>query len=335
MNQQCVKWGILSTANIGLSKVIPGMIKATNVQVVGIASRDVARAQQAATKLGIPNAYGSYEAMLADPQIEAIYNPLPNHLHVDLTLAAARAGKHVLCEKPIGMNAKDAARLLEVPKGILVAEAFMVRHHPQWHRAREIIQSGELGEVRAVRGVFTYNNIDPNNVRNMADIGGGGIMDVGCYPVTGGRFMFDAEPLRVVALVDRDQTFRTDRQASVIADFGNGRQLSFLCSTQLNGTQRLEIIGTKGRVEIIIPFNAPQGQATAILVDHGESPDGHLARREILPACDQYMLQAQAFSDAVLGNKPLDWGIADSIASMRVLDAIFESERTGAWATVG
>jgi predicted dehydrogenase len=329
-----VRWGVISTANIGMGKVTPGIMKSPHSTVTAIASRDLARAREAADQLGIAKAYGSYDEMLADPEIDAVYNPLPNHLHVDLTLAAAAAGKHVLCEKPIGLDAKDAERLRAVPGGILVAEAFMVRYHPQWLRAREIVRSGELGEVRAVFSLFTYFNTDPADVRNQADIGGGGILDIGCYPVTGGRFIFEDEPKRVVALVDRDPTFRTDRQASVIADFGNGRHLTFLVSTQLVNTQSIELVGTKGRVEIMIPFNAPQDQHTAIIVDKGESLGRNLARREIMPAADQYTEQAEAFALAVLGKQPLLWGIDDAIRSMRVLDAIFASERDGGWAQV-
>lgn len=330
-----VRWGIISTANIGMTKVTPGIMKSPHSVVTAIASRDPERARAAADRLGIERAYGSYEEMLADPEIDAVYNPLPNHRHVDLTLAAARAGKHVLCEKPMALDARDAERLREVPEGVLVAEAFMVRYHPQWLRAREIVRSGELGEVRAVFALFTYFNTDPANVRNMADIGGGGILDIGCYPITGGRFFFEAEPKRVVSLIDRDPGFRTDRQASVIADFGDGRHLTFLVSTQLIGSQSIEIVGTKGRVEIVIPFNAPPDKQTALIVSKGESLDDSLARREIMPSCDQYTEQAEAFALAVLGRQPLVWTIEDSIRSMRVLDAVFESERSGGWATVG
>ena len=329
-----VRWGIISTAKIGMTKVTPAIQKAANCKVVAIASRDHARAEAAASALGIPRAHGSYEALFADPEVEAVYIPLPNHLHVDMTLAAARAGKHVLCEKPVGLDASDAMRLRDLPEGTVFEEAFMVRYHPQWLRAREIAASGELGEIRAVRSIFAYHNVDPQDVRNQADIGGGGILDIGCYPITGARFVFGAEPQRVVALVDRDPGFGTDRTASVVADFGGGRQLTFLCSTQMVPHQSLEILGTKGRVEIVVPYNAPQGAPTALLVDEGLSPDGHLARREILPACDQYTLQAEAFARAVRGEARSGYGIEDAISSMRVLDAVFESERTGGWATV-
>ncbi|WP_421762038.1 Gfo/Idh/MocA family protein [Devosia sp.] len=335
--QKKVRWGILSTANIGLKKVTPAILKSPLSEVVAVASRDVSKAEAYIAELGLTGkatAHGSYEALFADPNVDAIYNPLPNHLHVPMTLAAAKAGKHVLCEKPIALNAKEAEQLRQIPPGIVFYEAFMVRWHPQWIRAREIVRSGELGELRAVRAAFTYFNNDPANVRNQADIGGGGIYDIGCYPVTGARFLFGAEPLRVVSLVDRDPNFGTDRLASVLADFGNGRQLSFVCSTQSTGRQSIELIGSKGRVEILIPFNAPPDTATAILVDTGYALDGSLSRREIIAPTDQYTDQANAFCRAVLDGTQLEWGVEDAILNMRVLDAIFASEKTGGWATV-
>ena len=329
-----IRWGILSTANIGMEKVTPAIMASEHSEVVAIASRDLGKARAAAGKLGIPRAYGSYEELFADPEIDAIYNPLPNHLHVPMTLAAAKAGKHVLCEKPIALSAAEAEQLREVPPNIIVLEAFMIRFHPQWLRAREIIRSGELGEIRAINAVFTYFNADPANVRNQADIGGGGIMDIGCYPVTAGRFLFESEPLRVVAMVDRDPQFQTDRLASVLMDFGGGRQLSFICSTQTTGEQSLQVLGSKAKLDIVIPYNAPANERTAITVDTGAPFDGSLARREILPACDQYTEQAEAFALAVLGEQGLPWGVEDAISSMKVLDAIFTSEKTGAWTAV-
>lgn len=335
MTTKKVRWGILSTANIGMQKVTPGIQKSAHSEVVAIASRDLGRARAAADKLGIAKAYGSYEELFADPDIDAIYNPLPNHLHVPMTVAAAKAGKHVLCEKPIALSAADAEALRQCPPEAIVLEAFMVRFHPQWLRARDIIRSGELGEVRAINAVFGYNNVDPNNVRNQADIGGGGIMDIGCYPITAGRFLFEGEPSRVVSLVERDPNFKTDRLASVLADFGTGRQLNFVVSTQIAGHQRVQVLGSKGKLEIIIPFNPTADERTAITIDTGGAPfDGSLARREILPAADQYTEQAEAFALAVLGERPLPWGIDDAIASMKVIDAVFESEKTGGWAKV-
>ncbi len=329
-----VRWGVISTARIGWEKVLPGMIKSKDIEILAISSRDEKLAKRWAKKLGIPKAYGSYEAMLADPEIEAVYNPLPNHLHVPLTLAAARAGKHVLCEKPVAMNAAEAEQLRGAPPGILIAEAFMVRHHPQWREARKRAQSGALGEVRAIQCFFSYFLLDPNNVRNRADIGGGGILDIGCYPTVVARYIFGAEPKRVVSLVERDPQMRTDRLASAIVDFGEGKRLDFTISTQLVVHQRVDICGTKGRIEVQIPFNAPQGKATRILFDKGQKLGGAAARKIAIAPSDQYKLQGEAFGRAVRGIEPLGWGVEDAICQMRVLDAIFRSAETGRWEDV-
>ncbi|URK17521.1 Gfo/Idh/MocA family oxidoreductase [Thalassospira sp. GO-4] len=331
MTAKQVNWGILSTARIGLEKVIPAIQKSSSSNVLGIASRNAARSARAANDLGIQKSYASYEALIDDPEIDAIYNPLPNHMHVDWTLAAVRAGKHVLCEKPIGLSVRDAERLRGCPENILVAEAFMVRYHPQWLRVREMVRNGELGEVRAIQAAFSYFNDNGEDIRNRPEAGGGAIMDIGCYPITAGRFLFEDEPRRVMALIDRDSGFQTDRMASVIADFGEGRQLSFIVSTQLCPYQTLNVFGTKARAEIMIPYNAPADEETAVIVDSGESLDGSLAGCEMLPVCDQYTLQAERFAQAILTGTALPYGIEDSIASMRVLDAIFASEKQGAW----
>jgi len=329
-----VRWGIVSTADIGVKKVIPGILKSPHSEVVAMGSRDEGKARASLDSLGLSKAkaYGSYEALFADPNVDAIYNPLPNHLHVPITLAAAKAGKHVLCEKPIAITAKEAEDLRAAPKNVLIEEAFMVRHHPQWHRAREIVHSGELGQVNLVRAVFLYFNDDPANVRNMADIGGGGILDIGCYCVISGRYLFEAEPKRLVALVDRDPKFKTDRLASVIADFGQGRQLSFVCGTQSAGRQSVEAIGTKASLEIVIPYNAPPDSETAILV--GNTFDRSLYRREIIRPVDQYTEEAENFALAVLGEGKPGYGIEDAIMQMKILDAIFRSEKSGAWENI-
>lgn len=326
-----VRWGVIGAAKIGLDRVIPGMLKASNVEVAAIASRDLAKARAAAARLDIPTAYGSYEELLADPSIEAVYNPLPNNLHVEWTVRAAKAGKHVLCEKPVGMSGAEAEALRGCPKDRLVMEAFMVRFHPQWVRAREHVRSGRLGEVRALQMLFAYNNPDPANIRNRMETGGGALMDIGCYPMVGARFLLDADPLRVIALVDRDPVFGTDRLSSAIMDFGGGRQLTFAVSTQAARYQRLQVLGTRARLEIVIPVNAPQGEATRILIDDGSSADGSGAEVETLPPSDQYTLQAEAFSRAVRGEATLPWGIEDSILNMRILDALFRSESSGRW----
>jgi predicted dehydrogenase len=320
-----VIWGILSTAKIGMEKVIPAMLTSPELEVRAIASRDGGKAKRAAKQLGIATAYDSYEKLLADPAIEAIYNPLPNHLHVPLTLAAAKAGKHILCEKPIALNAREAAKLRKAPKGVLVAEAFMVRHNPQWLEARARVRRGEIGTPRAIQVFFSYYNVDPVNVRNIAKIGGGGLLDIGCYPITGSRFIFEAEPKRVIALIDRDPKFKTDRTASAIADFGDGRQLTFTVSTQSAPHQRVNIVGTKGRIEIEIPFNAPPDRPNRYSVFG--------TRTEVidLPITDQYRLQAEAFGRVIRGKEKLVWGIEDAIQNMKILDALFRSEKSRKW----
>jgi len=329
-----VVWGVLCTAKIGRERVLPGMMKSGLLEIRAIASRDEARARRTADLLGIPKAYGSYEALLADPEIEAIYNPLPNHLHVPLTLQAAAAGKHVLCEKPIALTAQDAAKLRSAAVKVLIAEAFMVRFHPQWLRARELVEEGRIGTLRAVQMFFGYNNVDPGNVRNRADIGGGGLYDIGCYAIVAGRFFLGTEPARGIALIDRDPAFGTDRLTSALVDFGDGRRLDFTVSTQIAPYQRIGLYGSKGRIEIHIPVNAPQGATTRIAIDDCSSLEGTGIVTETLPASDQYQLQGEAFSRAVRGDVALPYGVEDAIANMRVIDALFRSERSGKWEAV-
>jgi predicted dehydrogenase len=321
-----VKWGIISTANIGMAKVTPGMMKSKELEVVAIASRDLRKAKAAAKQLGIPKAYGSYEEMFEDEEIEAIYNPTPNHLHIRLSLLAARAGKHVLCEKPISISTKGALALRNVPKGIHIAEAFMVRHASQWIDAKKRVKKGEIGEVRAIQVMFSYFNRDPKNVRNMADIGGGGLLDIGCYPVTISRFIFDADPIRAAATVDYDPKFKTDRLAGGILEFSGGRHLTFTCSTQLAPYQRVHIMGTKGRIEIEIPFNAPPDKPNRLFVQGMAMNEGTWHG---FPVSDQYQLQAESFGRVIRKKEKLVWGVEDAITNMRILDALRKSGKSG------
>ncbi|GAB4538830.1 MAG: Gfo/Idh/MocA family oxidoreductase [Roseibium sp.] len=335
MADRKIRWGIVSTAKIGLEKVIPGIQRSQTGIACAIASRTLDKAQEAARSLGIDKAYGSYEDLLADPEIDAVYNPLPNHLHVPVTLQAAEAGKHVLCEKPIALDAKEAAKLLDLPKDRLVAENFMVRAHPQWIRAREIVRAGDLGKLKAIQCFFSYFNDDPENIRNMADIGGGALMDIGCYTMLAGRYFFDAEPQRVVALVDRDPQFGTDRMTSALLDFGGNRHLNFIVSTQLTPYQRFNLVGTKKRLEIVIPVNAPQGEAVEIRLDDGSIlGDGAMTRQTIAP-CDQYAELVDVFGRAIAGEAPLPYGAADAVQNMKILDALFASADQGGWVRVG
>jgi predicted dehydrogenase len=323
-----LRWGILSTAKIGTEKVIPAMQRGERCEVVAIASRDLERAQAAAKRLGIPKAHGSYEDLLADPDVEAVYNPLPNHLHVPLSIAAIEAGKHVLCEKPIGLSSAEGQQLVDAAHahpGLKVMEAFMYRHHPQWQRARQLVREGAIGQLRTVQTFFSYFNDDAGNIRNQAEIGGGGLPDIGCYCVSLARFIFDAEPQRVMGLVEYDPQFGTDRLASGILEFAGGTS-TFTCSTQLAPYQRVNILGTEGRVEIDIPFNAPPDRPCTMRHQHGSELD------EItLPVCDQYTIQGDLFALAVQDHTPVPTPLEDAVANMRVLEAIVLSSKSGTW----
>jgi len=327
-----IRWGVLSTAKIGLNKVIPGMQRGEFCSVDAIASRDLAGARQAAAKLGIPTAYGSYEELLADPTLDAIYNPLPNHLHVTWTIKAAEAGKHVLCEKPISLTVVEAQMLLPVRArtGVKIGEAFMVRSHPQWLRARQLIDEGRIGELRSVLGFFSYFNIDPKNIRNQAEIGGGALMDIGCYLIQAARYAFAKQPKRVVAAIDRDPAMHTDRLTSAILEFPTG-QAVFTCSTQLVPYQRIQFLGTRGRIELEIPVNAPNDRPTRLLIDSGSDLFGGGITIETFPTCDQYTLQGDAFSKAILDDTEVPVPIEDAIQNMAVIEAIFRSGKSGQW----
>ncbi|MBN1465959.1 Gfo/Idh/MocA family oxidoreductase [candidate division KSB1 bacterium] len=326
-----VKWGVLSTARIGVDKVIPALQKAEQCEVIAISSRDIGKARAAADRLGICRAYGSYEELLADPDVEAVYNPTPNHLHVPLSMQALRAGKHVLCEKPIALDATEAQQLLDEAKShsqLKIMEAFMYRFHPQWRAAKKLVKNGDIGAVKTIQTIFTYNNLDPNNVRNKADIGGGGLMDIGCYPISLSRFILDAEPIRVNGIIEFDPTFRTDRLVSALLDFGAAIS-SFAVATQAERYQRVHIFGTRGRIEIEIPFNAPPTVPTRIW----HEADGHL--REIkFDICDQYAIQGDEFSSAILRHAPVPTPLQDAVANMKVIDALLASNRTGEWQAI-
>jgi predicted dehydrogenase len=324
-----VRWGILSTARIARQRVVPAMLKSASTRIDAVASRSLENARNFATAFDIPRAYGSYQELIDDPEIDAIYNALPNHLHVETTLAAAARGKHVLCEKPIGLDLADALRLKAAPPGILIGEAFMIRHHPQWLEVARIVDSGRIGPVRAVQTFFSFLNVDPANIRNRPETGGGALLDIGCYAIASARLIFAAEPVRVMALVDRDPTMRTDRSAAILADFGDGRQFSAQLSTQAFRHQRVGIVGTEGRIEMETPFSAPTDEKSKILVDvHGP---GQPVETIVFPPVDQYALQAEAFSRAVRGTGPWEFGLDDALANMAVLDALFRSERSGNW----
>jgi predicted dehydrogenase len=314
-----IRWGILSTAKIGREKVIPAMQKGAYCEVAAIASSNVSRLKEVADSLHIPKTYDSYERLLADPEIDAVYIPLPNHLHVEWSIKALKAGKHVLCEKPVGLSSAEALQLLEVAKAyphLKVMEAFMYRFHPQWKTTKQLIDDGRIGELRTIQSFFSYHNIDPANIRNRTETGGGAMMDIGCYCVSFARYLFEQEPLNIFSVIDTDPSMGIDRMASVILQFARGTS-TFACSTQLFPFQRVNIIGTAGRIEIEIPVNAPPDKVTRINLY--SSP----GNEEILfEPVDQYTIQADEFSKAALNiGAPLP-SLEDAIQNMKVLEVI-------------
>jgi predicted dehydrogenase len=320
-----VRWGILSTADIALVKVIPGLRRSPRSEVLAIASRESDRATAAAERLAIPRAYGSYEALLADPDVDAVYIPLPNHMHADWTIAAARAGKHVLCEKPLALTAEEAQGMVDACRasGVLLMEAFMYRQHPSWIAARELVRSGRIGRLQAVDSWFSYYNDDPRNIRNIRAAGGGALYDIGCYNVNLSRMLFDGEPTEIQGTVTRDPELGVDVVTSAILRFPDG-VATFTCSTRAETDQRVHIYGTEGRISIEIPFNIPPDRPTRIFVTAGGDPPVAPATETLtFDTADPYACEADRFADAVLDGVPLPVEPEDAVSNMRVIDAIF------------
>jgi predicted dehydrogenase len=328
-----VKWGILSTASIAQRRVLPAMLNCELAEISAIASRSLDKAKEVAAKFAIPKAYGSYEELLADSEIEAIYNPLPNHLHVEWSIQAARRRKHVLVEKPLSRDVPEARRLLEAGYEfqVKICEAFMVRTHPQWLRTAELVHSGRIGKLRSILGYFSYFNVDPLNTRNIADDAGGALMDIGCYPIKTSRFVFGEEPVRVIAAIERDPLFKTDRLTSAMLEFPSGQSV-FTVSTQMVYYQKMQFFGTTGRIDIEIPFNAPTDKPTRIFIDDGKDLyAGASAEIESFPICDQFTIQADLFSKAIREDTEVANPLEDSVRNMAVIDALFRSGKSGTW----
>jgi predicted dehydrogenase len=325
-----VRWGVLGAARIAVRKVIPAMQRGRWSTVTAIASRDARGAEDAAAALGIASAYGSYDALLADPEVDGVYIPLPNHLHVPWTIRAAEAGKHVLCEKPIALNAAEAASLLDVRDrtGVLIQEAFMVRTAPQWLRAQAAVRDGRLGDLRAMSGFFSYFNEDPANVRHVAEYGGGALLDIGCYLVNTARMIFDREPGRVAAFIERDPRFGVDRLCSMMLDFGTAHAIG-TCATQLAPYQRIQILGTQGRLEVDIPFNAPPDTPCRLRIQDGQDRADLKTEVIEIDTCDQYTVQGDLLSRAILDGTAAPYPLEDSVQNMRIIDALFGSAITG------
>ncbi len=327
-----VRWGVLSTAEIGRVKVIPAMQRGRLTEVVAIASRDLSRSQAAARQLDIPRAYGSYQELLDDAELEAIYIAVPNHLHVEWCVRAIEAGKHVLCEKPLSTSVAEIRKVVAARDrvGVKVGEAFMVHTHPQWVKVRALVRAPEFGQLRVIHGFFSYNFTDPNNIRNILEYGGGGLRDVGGYPIHTSRFATGLEPTRVVASMEVDPIMKIDRLDTVQLDFP-GVQAVFTCATQLVPHQRMQFFGTGQRVEVEIPFNAPIDRPCRIFVDTGAGGSPTVIE---VPVCDQYSLQSDAFSEAILFGGEVPVTLENAIANQAVVDSIFRSAETGAWVAV-
>ncbi len=323
-----VNWGVLSTAKIGREKVIPAMQAGDHCNVVAIASRDKELGQRTARQLGIPKVFASYEELLEDTSIDAVYIPLPNDLHVPWALRAIEAGKHVLCEKPIGLSVAEAKQLQEAadrhPK-LKVMEAFMYRFHPQWVHAKQWVQQGRIGELRTMDTFFSYHNVDPNNIRNRKEAGGGGLMDIGCYCISWARFIFGQEPVRVSGKLEYDPVTQTDTLASGVLDFATGTSV-FTCSTRLMPYQRVNILGTEARIEIEIPANAPPDKATRIWL-HSKSGTEEFSFDPV----NQYTLQGDSFSKAILQDGPVPVPLEDAVNNMKVIEAVVQSAKEKKW----
>ncbi len=330
-----VKWGILSTASIAQRRVLPAMLQCERAEIAGIASRSIEKAKLVAGQFSIPKVYGTYEELFDDPEIEVIYNPLPNHLHVDWSIRAASRGKHVLVEKPVGRNVAEARRLLRARDEyhVKIGEAFMVRTHPQWVRTAELVHAGRIGKLRSALGYFSYFNVSPENSRNIADHAGGALMDIGCYPIKTSRFVFGEEPVRVFACIERDPSFKTDRLTSAILEFPTG-QSAFTVSTQVTYYQKMQFFGESGRIDVEIPYNAPTDKPTRIFIDDGRDLyAGASAVIESFPICNQFTIQADLFSKAVRENTEVPNPLEDAICNMAVMDALFRSGESGKWET--
>jgi predicted dehydrogenase len=326
-----VRFGVLGCAAIAVHKVIPAMQRSEHCEVVAIGSRDADRAAETATQLGIARSHGSYEGVLDDDAVEAVYIPLPNHLHAEWTMRTAAAGRHVLCEKPLGMDSAEVVKMIEACRDarVLLVEAFMYRQHPMWLRAHELVAEGAIGDLRAIQAVFTYFNTDPANIRNIASFGGGAVMDIGCYPINVARWFFGAEPASVSAAVRRDPQFGTDVLTSALLDFDGGRQASFTCSTQLEPDQHVTLLGTSGRLEVEIPFNIPPDRPTRLVLASGGEPPVAPGLTELeIPTCDPYTAQGDAFARAVREGGPAPAPAEDALGNMRVIDQILAAPAT-------
>ena len=332
MKKKIINWGILSSAKIGWEHVIPAILKSKNSKLVAIASRNTLRAKKLAQKFKIDKSYGSYQELYIDQEIDVIYNPLPNHLHIKSSIEACKNKKNILLEKPISLKATDIDPLMKYASEnkVVIKEAFMVRHHPQWQWVKKYIKSGKLGSISSISTVFSYNNKNPKNIRNIKKFGGGAIYDIGCYPTVISRFLLDKEPKRVVGLAKNDKKFKTDILSSVVLDFGEIYS-SFIVATQSTFSQQVTILGTKKTLIVENPFNAIATKPTTVVIYNGKSIYRKENTIKVFPAADQYEHQVTKFSNELLNKTKADYDLIDAKKNMKVLDAIFVSIKKNKW----
>ena len=321
-----IKWGILGSAHIATEHVIPAMLSCQYGEVYAIASRSTEKAQNIAEQFGIPEFYGSYEELLADKEVDAIYIPLPNHLHVQWAIKALEADKHVLVEKPVGLSSKEAERLLQETKKyphLKVMEAFMYRHHPQWIKVKELVDQKAIGDIKTIQSSFSFFENDPNSIVNSKEFGGGSLMDIGCYPISLSRFMFNSEPKSISSVIEYHPDFKVDVLASGILEFETGTSV-FFSSTQLADNQQAQIFGTKGNIKFELPFNPPIDRPSKIWFTIGDD-----CQTIEFETCNQYTIQADLFALAIRNNTPVPTPLEDSVKNMIVIEKLEESNLKG------
>ena len=326
-----LRMGVLGCSRHYALRVALSLRSSLLIEPYAVASRDAAKAKKFAQTWGFSLSYGSYEDLLSDSNVDFVYIPLPNHLHFEYIKKAADAGKPILCEKPLCLNAKEAAEAAEYceKRKIPLMEAFMYRFHPQWVRTAEIVKSGELGTVLATSGVFSYTNMDGENIRNKADCGGGALLDIGCYTVSSSRLLMGGEPKRVAASLIRDPVFKTDILSSAILDYGDGRTAAFTVSTQMFPHQRITAYGTSGTLSVEVPFNMFVDIPGVLTIAT------NIAKREVkTEIADQYLLMYDAFARAIIEKTDVPIPISDAVANMAVLDAVFAAAVSGNWEKV-
>ena len=325
-----IRFGVLGVSNHFYKRIVLPLQKAKNCEVVAMASRNPIKSKEAAQEFDIPIFALSYDELISSDEVDAIYIPLPNHLHSEWTIKALEAGKPVLCEKPLAMDAQEAKQMadLSIKLGVPLMEGFMYRFHPLWQHIRNIIRTNQIGQINAIHTIFSYNNPSPTNIRNIKEYGGGALMDIGCYAISVPRFLLGREPKKVMATMVKHPEFKTDMHTSALLDFGDVNA-SFFVSTGSEAFQKVEIIGSAGTITVPIPFNTYVDTPSTITVNTGQGE-----RKVEFPTCDPYGIMFDAFSESLIEQKPVPVPIEDAIHNMKVVDAVVASAKSGTWEIV-